>query len=85
MGHDRECLTRTENGILPAGMILRNRYRIDARFGRGGMGAVCRALDLHLNTRIAIKENLECNTSERTPRSQRGDRLWQAPRTDTNV
>lgn len=43
---------------LEPGAVLHDRYRIDAVIGQGGMGAVCRALDLHLNVVVAVKENL---------------------------
>ena len=42
---------------LSKGQILRQRYRIDAPLGEGGMGAVYRATDLTFNTPVAIKEN----------------------------
>jgi hypothetical protein len=43
---------------LTLGQTLRNRYRIDALLGQGGMGAVYRAWDLNLNTAAVVKENL---------------------------
>jgi serine/threonine protein kinase len=43
---------------LSIGQTLRDRYRIDSLLGQGGMGAVYEALDLSLNVRCAIKENL---------------------------
>lgn len=43
---------------LPAGTFLHNRYRIVSILGQGGMGAVYRANDEHLNIPVALKENL---------------------------
>jgi serine/threonine protein kinase len=44
---------------LTTGAILMNRYRIEALLGQGGMGAVYGAVDLNLNLRVAVKENLD--------------------------
>ena len=43
--------------ILAVGTILENRYRIDQLMGYGGMGALYRAYDTHLQRVVAIKEN----------------------------
>jgi len=43
--------------ILAVGTILENRYRIDQLMGYGGMGALYRAYDTHLQRVAAIKEN----------------------------
>lgn len=46
---------------LSAGQVLNNRYRIASLLGQGSFGAVYHALDLTLNTPVALKEYL--NTS----------------------
>jgi serine/threonine-protein kinase len=51
---------------LNTGEILEGRYRIDSLLGQGGIGAVYRAVDLKLNTLVAIKENRQF-----TPEAQR--------------
>ncbi len=51
---------------LKNGQVLERRYRIEARLGQGGMGAVYAATDLRFKTTVAIKENLAV-----TPDSQR--------------
>lgn len=43
---------------LTTGMILENRYRIEAELGRGGFGAVYKAFDARLSKPVAVKENL---------------------------
>ena len=42
---------------LRAGQVLQDRYRIDALWGQGGMGAVYRSTDMRFGTPVAIKEN----------------------------
>lgn len=59
---------------LPAGTLLNNRYRIVSILGQGGMGAVYRASDEHINIPVAVKENLFL-TDEYTRQFQREARI----------
>lgn len=43
---------------LLEGSLLQDRYKIEALLGRGGMGAVFRAIDTRLGSVVAIKQNL---------------------------
>ncbi|MCX7643410.1 MAG: serine/threonine protein kinase, partial [Armatimonadetes bacterium] len=43
------------------GTILHGRYRLEKVLGCGGMGAVYLATDLRLNTKVAVKENLDAS------------------------
>ena len=43
---------------LAPGTLLNHRYRIVSILGQGGMGAVYRATDIHLDISVAVKENL---------------------------
>jgi serine/threonine protein kinase len=46
---------------LQPGDILNQRYRIEGRLGKGGMGAVYLAHDATLDIKVAVKENLNLN------------------------
>src|SRR3954470_1026234 len=44
--------------MLAPNTILQDRYRIGSQLGQGGMGAVYEAIDLRLDTTVALKETL---------------------------
>src|SRR4030067_1152285 len=47
--------------VLPLGSILHNRYRIDGKLGKGGMGEVYLAHDQTFKIHGGLKENLNPN------------------------
>src|ERR1700730_4985441 len=44
--------------LLSPNTILQSRYRITRQLGKGGMGAVYEAVDLRLDTAVAVKQTL---------------------------
>ena len=54
--------------LAPIDRIVENRYRLDQVIGRGGMGAVYRAMDLRLNREVAVKVVIGSTWDDRTLR-----------------
>lgn len=44
------------SAVLPAGTMLRSRYRVERLLGKGGFGITYSALDMTTQTRVAVKE-----------------------------
>ena len=57
IGGEETEYVATKTGKIPKNIILNQRYKIVATIGKGGMGAVYKALDMRLrSTPVAIKE-----------------------------
>jgi tRNA A-37 threonylcarbamoyl transferase component Bud32 len=57
-GNDRENCSADGSTLtltLPIGRVVEEKYRLDRRIGRGGMGVVYASSDLHLKRRVAVK------------------------------
>jgi len=62
------CASAAANGsgdTLPIGTILSGKFQLGGLLGRGGFGATYLALDLNLNTRVAIKEYFPAHLASR--------------------
>ncbi|MEU9476432.1 serine/threonine-protein kinase [Streptomyces sp. NPDC048191] len=60
--------------------VIADRYRLEARIGRGGMGVVWRALDLTLERRVAVKELLPDDSLTEDDARRRRDRTFREAR-----
>ncbi len=49
------ALPMAQGGLVRAGAVINDRYRLEKKIGQGGMGAVFKAFDLELDENIAIK------------------------------
>lgn len=57
--------TYIQTGLLPASHLLKQRYRVVAQVGKGGFGAVYKAVDMQFANRVvAVKEMSQQNLSQ---------------------
>jgi serine/threonine protein kinase len=55
---NRQTQVQPSELLLRPGCILQSRYRVVRQMGKGGMGAVYKAIDLHLDYPVALKQTL---------------------------
>lgn len=71
-----QCGTRlTASPLKALGPLLQNRYRLDRKLGKGGMGEVYLATDTRINRQIVIKEMLALNTPQEQQEAEKNFRL----------
>lgn len=63
-----------ENGALPAGTLLKERYELEKVLGRGGFGITYRAMDRNVQAPVAVKEYLT-ESGEETKRAVKEARI----------
>lgn len=69
--HDGESLELT----MPVERLVADRYRLERRIDRGGMGAIFEATDLRLDRKVAVKILLEFGQAEALRRFEREARI----------
>ncbi len=58
MSNENPDVTDSKASTLAPNTILHNRYQIVRQLGKGGMGTVYEAVDLRLDTTVALKQIL---------------------------
>lgn len=74
---DGKTGAQCDGSVLPAGTMLRGRYRVEKPLGQGGFGITYSALDLKTHNRVAVKElfpshNVHRGENRRTVLVQQG-------------